>query len=72
LKPRSLRSNQFLLLGRNKWLSKRPLLPLLLQQEALFRKRWLRKAHQQRLFSPDQTYKLSYQHLPQAVKVLQE
>jgi hypothetical protein len=35
LKPHSLRSNKFLLLGHHKWLSNRPLLPKAFQQEAL-------------------------------------
>jgi hypothetical protein len=66
LKPRSLRSNQFLLLGRNLWLSKRPLLPLLLQQEALFR---------QRLDQPqqhNQTFKQFFQVLPHLVRLEEE
>jgi hypothetical protein len=42
-----LRSNQFLLLGKHLWLSNRPLLPPLLQQEALFHQKWVVKAKRQ-------------------------
>jgi hypothetical protein len=44
LKQPSHLSNKFLLLGQHLWLSNRPLLPPLLQQEALFHLKQHRKA----------------------------
>jgi hypothetical protein len=70
LKPRSLRSNQFLLLGRNLWLSKRPLLPLLLQQEALFRQKRLRKECQHK--NQHQIFKQFFQVLRHQVRLEEE
>jgi hypothetical protein len=55
-----LRSNQFLLLGQHLWLSNRPLLPPLLQQEALFPQKWV-EAHLQN--KDHQVFKAFSHHL---------
>jgi hypothetical protein len=54
-------SSKFLLLGQHLWLSNRPLLPPLLQQEALFQQERLH--HKQH-----QTFKQFSQALPHQVK----
>ena len=52
LKQPSLHSNKFLLLGKHLWLSNRPLLPPLLQQERSSTRKWTRDCRTRRTPKP--------------------